>query len=200
MKATEANVVRLLARMLKQSFGAPCETKKAFDWTDSAPALSRIRHELKIAARDKHWTADAFFGAPLNLIFEFDEEAHFTPWRARTIELYPPDAAVNFDVRFYLEHCQRNGGLKPPVLEQKRLAFADAALDLLPPLHGLNPTLRIAQAELVDSPRQELRERELEKRLAKILDERVAVHAGTTFLQMLEHPSGKPWVPKLFGA
>jgi hypothetical protein len=106
---------------------------------------------------------------------------------------------LSFSVRTYLELCREAAARGGSALKQKQQAFHDALVDLLPPAHGLNPTLRIAQAELVDNPRQELRESELEKRLAKLLDERVAFRANTTFLHMLRHPSAKPWVPVLFG-
>ncbi|MBI5394614.1 MAG: hypothetical protein HZA91_04880 [Verrucomicrobia bacterium] len=140
----------------------------------------------------------AYFSAPLNLIFEFDEARQFNPWRARSLALYPADVPLSFSVRSYEELCCDTRTRRVTVAKQKQQAFLDALVDLMPAAHGLNPTLRIAQAELVDNPRQELRESELEKRLAKLLDERVALRANTTFLHMLRHPSAKPWVPTLF--
>lgn len=209
MRANETTVVKLLARLVERNFGARCERAKTFAWLRPplpCPAhspLARIRRKLmgkgKTRERGKAICVSAYFTAPLNLLFEFDAACHFHRWRALSLELYPADAPLNFDVRTYLELCRGTSARGVPVLKQRWQAFQDAVVDLLPPAHGLNPTLRIAQAELVDNPRQELRESELEKRLAKLLDERVAFRANTTFLNMLRHPSAKPWVPTLFG-
>ena len=210
MKATEQHVVQLLARVVERNFAARCEPGKTFPWLSPAlpwPAhspLARMRRELlgatKPAARAQAIVVSAYFGAPLNLIFEFDDSRHFNRWRARSLELYPADAPLSFSVRSYEELCRDARPGCVAAAKQKQQAFHDALVDLLPPAHGLNPTLRISQAELVDNPRQELRESELEKRLAKLLDERVALRANTTFLQMLRHPSAKPWVPTLFAS
>jgi len=209
MQASEENVVRLLARLVERNFAARCEPRKTFPWLSPAlsrPAaspLARIRRELLGAASAgvhlQPIVVSAYFGAPLNLLFMFDGAARFNRWRAKSLELYPPDAPLSFSVRTYLELCREAPARGGSVPKQKVQAFQDAVVDLLPPAHGLNPTLRIAQAELVDGPRRELRESELEKQLAKLLDERVAFRANTTFLHMLRHPSAKPWVPVLFG-
>jgi hypothetical protein len=180
MRATEKNVVRVLASVLAKHYRCACEPKKTFPWLPAATRARRI-------------AVDAYFGPPLNLIFEFDEDRHFTRWRARTLEQYPADVPLSFDVRFYRERCGRRRARA--AAGAKARAERDALVDLLPPAHGLNPTLRIAQAELVDNPRQDLQRIELERRLAKLLDERVAFRANTTFLHMLRHPSAKPWLP-----
>lgn len=210
MKATEQNVVRMLARLVERGFAAKCEPGKTFAWLSTAlpcpdgSALARMHRELlgttKGPARAKAIVPSACFGPPLNLIFMFDDARHFNRWRARSLELYPPDAPLSFDVRTYQELCRDTALRGGPAAKQKQQAFHDALVDLLPPAYGLNPTLRIAQAELVNNPRQDLRESELEKRLARVLDERVAFRANTTFLHMLRHPSAKPWVPVLFGS
>ncbi len=203
MKVTEDNVVRLLARLIGRRFAARCEAKKSLAWLSPAlplppgSALARIRQELigSAAVAKRPIIVAARFGPPLSLLFEFDDATHFNRWRARALELYPVEAPLSFSVRACMELCHDARARRVSSAKLRQQAFRDALVDLLPPAHGLNPTLRIARAELVDSPRQELRESELEKRLVKLLDERVAFRANTTFLHMLRHPSAKPWVP-----
>jgi hypothetical protein len=121
--------------------------------------------------------AELYLPAPLNCIVQFDDVTHCTRERAATFTEYPPDAPLNFDVRRYLAD-QANG--------DATIARADMLADLLPPKHGLNPTVRIRADELVELSGS------LEQRVETLLSRRFAFHAGTVFQNMFENAGAKP--------
>ena len=122
-------------------------------------------------------TADLYLPPPYHCIVQFDEPPHCTRQRAATIRAYPPHTPLNYTVRRYLAD-QSNG--------DPALAQADALTDLLPVRHGLNPTIRIRADELAELSGP------LSQRIATLLDQRFAFHAGTTFQNMIETAGAKP--------
>jgi hypothetical protein len=93
-------------------------------------------------------------------ILEVDEKQHFNEFRAATLKHYG-NAPVAFDTNAWLaasvaKKKLEGGGFakaKPPLfsgLNGRHLqrAFRDALCDLIPPLHGFAPTLRIADFEV----------------------------------------------------
>jgi len=173
-------VVSTLAALFRDKYRAECEREKTFPWlkADAKPVI-----------------VDAYFAAPLNCLFVFDGAGRFTRDRAKTLASYPADVPLGFDFRLYRELCAADRARSTP--QTCRQAEIDRALDLLPPKHGLNPTLRIAAAELEERIAGEPTERKLRKALDELMEKRLSVHAGTTFQQLLEHPSGKPFVPRV---
>ncbi|MFE8941073.1 hypothetical protein ACFYNX_26800 [Streptomyces sp. NPDC007872] len=95
-------------------------------------------------------------------ILEVDEKQHFTEARALTLEHYPADVKLGFDTSQWLARSRAlagrepGGGFgrpKPPLFpgdggRHRQRAFRDALADLLPPLHGWLPTIRISDAEV----------------------------------------------------
>ncbi len=99
-------------------------------------------------------------GAPWRLV-EVDESQHFNMYRALTLERYPASAPLAFPKDAWLAASRagragRGGGWakpKPPLFpmaggRHRQRAFRDALADLLPPLYGYAPTLRIADLEV----------------------------------------------------
>lgn len=95
------------------------------------------------------------------IILEVDEKQHFNTFRAMTFEYYA-DARVAFDIEAWRQASLakrklEGGGFakpKPPLFpglngRHKQRAFRDALCDLLPPLHGFAPTLRVADFEII---------------------------------------------------
>jgi hypothetical protein len=93
-------------------------------------------------------------------ILEVDEKQHFNKFRAATLKHYD-DALVAFDTKAWLaaslaKKKLEGGGFaeaKPPLFPEqngrhRQRAFRDALCDLIPPLHGFAPTLRIAYFEV----------------------------------------------------
>jgi hypothetical protein len=95
-------------------------------------------------------------------VLEVDEKQHFNVFRAESFRHYPEWAEVAFDVgewrRLSANKTKLEGGgfakAKPPLFPElngrhKQRAFRDALCDLLPPLHGFAPTLRISAFEAI---------------------------------------------------
>ncbi|MFF4960932.1 hypothetical protein ACFY2Z_28485 [Streptomyces sp. NPDC001222] len=96
-------------------------------------------------------------------ILEVDERQHFTAARALTLESYPADVELGFDAGQWLARSRAlagrepGGGFgkpKPPLFpgqggRHRQRAFRDALADLLPPVHGWLPTIRISDTEVI---------------------------------------------------
>ncbi|MGW3028757.1 hypothetical protein [Streptomyces sp. NPDC001221] len=101
------------------------------------------------------------YGNGQRQILEVDEKQHFTAARAVTLELYPAGVKFGFDVCQWLARSRSlsgrepGGGFakpKPPLFpgeggRHRQRAFRDALGDLLPPLRGWLPTIRISDTE-----------------------------------------------------
>lgn len=99
-------------------------------------------------------------GMPKRFI-EVDESQHFNVFRTLTLQLYPRDEPLGFPRLVWMEagadriptHGGGWGKPKPPLFpmpggRHRQRAFRDATADLLPPLYGYAPTLRIADFEV----------------------------------------------------
>ena len=116
-------------------------------------------HEGLLGKRHTVLPPDAYFPAPFNFILEVDELQHFTPQKGAALRRYPEGLGLGFSVSEYLTFCSRYGAealRKGPSGYRKRTpefpfeygrtaqrAYFDSFRDLLAPLHGLRPTLRI---------------------------------------------------------
>lgn len=183
MKLDAQLVIETAAALFAEKFGAACERGKTFPW---------LQWEGKPIA------AACWFGPPVNCLFEFDSADRFSRERLRELDSYPPDAPLGFDVPLYRRLCAASRRKSGTAARQQ--ARRDTALDLLPPRHGLNPTLRIAEAELRARLRGRLTRPQVQIAVRELLAQRFDLRAGTTFLNLLEHPSGKPFVPRLMGS
>lgn len=115
---------------------------------------------------DGHLTPDAYFPEPYRFIFEFEELQHFTAFRKQTLAAYPANLPLAFNRRKYIQFCveYQTAALQKGTDPFRRKtadfsfvngraaqrAFFDTFRDLLPPLHGLRPTLRLAEFEVAD--------------------------------------------------
>lgn len=144
---------------MRRRFDVTAERDRKFEWPEGAVLV------------------DLYLPAPLHCIVQFDDGAHCTCERATTFADYPLNAPLNFDVRRYLTD-QASG--------DATIASADVLADLLPPKHGLNPTVRIRADEIaeLDGP--------LATRVEMLLSHRFALHAGTVFQNMLDTAGAKP--------
>jgi hypothetical protein len=92
---------------------------------------------------------------PSGTMIEVDEPAHFTSFRRSTLELYPPDAPLAFDVEDYKRLCDvwaaRTDGLARGLPAkgfgfggaQRERAYQDALRDLATPAMGYPPLIRV---------------------------------------------------------
>ena len=164
MNVTKDAVLDAVASLMRRRFDVAAERDKTFAWSEGAVV------------------ADLYLPPPLHCIVQFDDPAHCTRERAATFAAYPADVPLNFDVRRYLAD-QTSG--------DAAIARADVLADLLPPKHGLNPTVRIRADEI-----EELKG-SLADRIESLLSRRFAFHAGTTFHLMVDNAGAKPHSPTL---
>jgi len=106
---------------------------------------------------------DAYFGGQHNFIFEFDEHQHFSSARLKTFDFYPMDLKINFSVDKWKQLCKSHKDKADKYRKAKtttdfnfiggrtaQRAYLDCFRDLLPLLHGLQPTVRINEFEVSD--------------------------------------------------
>lgn len=100
-----------------------------------------------------------FIHEPTGTLIEVDESQHFTSFRLATLDLYPPDAPLGFDLARYKKLCaiwrQKSDGYYRTKAargfgvggRQKQRAYYDALRDLATPAMGRPPLIRIDAAE-----------------------------------------------------
>ena len=111
-------------------------------------------------------------------LFELDERQHFNRFRAQVLRCYPADLPLAFDRTAWLDRCDakkklEGGGWatpRPPLFRgqlgrHRQRAFRDALADILPPVHGYLPTLRIGD----DAVASWLKQGGVERGLANVL-------------------------------
>ncbi len=85
-----------------------------------------------------------FYVAAPPFIVEFDESQHFSRSRLNALSLYPTTGQWGFSVSEWQELCRRiDARDNTPVDRDERRAWYDAMRDLVPPLHGFQPTVRL---------------------------------------------------------
>ena len=96
---------------------------------------------------------------PTGTLIEIDESPHFTSFRLATLELYPADAKVGFDLEEYEDLCRawcsRTDGVDRGLAAkgfgfgglQRERAYHDALRDLATPAMGHPPLIRIAAVD-----------------------------------------------------
>jgi hypothetical protein len=96
-----------------------------------------------------------FVHAPSGTFIEIDESQHFTSWRLRSLDLYPADVPLGFDIDEYRALCRRWApksdryrASKPAVAfgdsgRQRQRAPHDALRDLAAPAMGHPPVVRV---------------------------------------------------------
>jgi hypothetical protein len=174
VKITKDSVLDAVASLMRQRFNVEAERNKSFVW--SLPS-GVILSKAKDLPSNYTVVADLYLQPPLHCLVQFDDTSHCTRQRAATFANYPSDTPLNFDVRRY--HADQTSG-------EAAIAQADLLADLLPPKHGLNPTVRIRADEIEELTGP------LPDRIESLLSKRFAYHAGTTFHLMVDNAGAKP--------
>jgi hypothetical protein len=116
--------------------------------------------------------------APTGLLIALDESKHFTSFRLKALELYPPDARLGFDLEQY-QALSREWASKTDNIDrafaakgfgfggrQKERAYRDSLLDLAAPAMGHPPVFRVVALD-GDGAAAYAREREALSKLLK---------------------------------
>lgn len=86
---------------------------------------------------------DFYVSAP-PFILELDESQHFSRPRLSALALYPATLQWGFPVSHWKELCRRiDARDDTPIDRDERRAWYDTLRDLVPPLHGFKPTVRL---------------------------------------------------------
>jgi hypothetical protein len=169
---------KLITEIVSKVLNEPAQIGRRFDWfinkhTKEAfgkhfSAIEKIFDSLKGDSnanqkkRSVSLDCDAYFGGLHNFIFEFDEFQHFSSSRLTTIEHYPKELKLNFDLSEWKTLCQNYKDKADDYRRTKttidfnfvggrtaQRAYLDCFRDLLPEIQGLKPTLRINEFEVV---------------------------------------------------
>ena len=191
--------------LVEEVLGVPAERRAQFDWLINKPSPAHFgEYYPRIAdlfekmggdwdglstKGDGYLTPDAYFPAPYNFIFEFDELQHFTVFRQTTLEGYPKGLALGFDRQAYRQLCLKHQEMAIqkgtdrfrrktadfPFINGRaaQRAFFDTFRDWLPPLHGLNPTVRLAEFEVTDILSGALIEDAAKDRMRSLIEQRL---------------------------
>lgn len=138
---------------------------------------------------DGNLIPDAYFPKPHHFIFEFDELQHFTQYRAQTFQFYPANIPLAYEPQQYLQFCRQHhvaALAKGPDRFRRRTAdfpymngraaqraFFDTFRDWLPPLQGLNPTVRLAEFEVASILNGQLTGNAAKAHMERLLQERL---------------------------
>jgi hypothetical protein len=173
-RVLEQAAVQLVVEVLDSDLGAtprwlqrPGRSECGHHWAlvyDIYTRLTGLELPVEMPTRERR-RVDAVIAWPghASRIFEFDESQHFNAHRAATLRLYPQDLKLAFPRETWLAACEAStrklsltggwGRAKPPLFPDPggrhlQRAFRDALTDILPPVHGWAPTLRIADFEV----------------------------------------------------
>ncbi len=167
---------RRLTDVLERGLGAELEREAPMPWLASPssdicgrrwPVIQRIYAgltdglQLPAEALPARRHVDVLLqGAGGATVLEVDEIQHFNRFRATTLDSYPDDVEVAFPLALWHEKSVNKRKLEGggfgrgrPLFRMeygrhRERAFRDALTDLLPPEHGLKPTIRVASWEL----------------------------------------------------
>ena len=143
------------------------------------------------AKADGYLIPDAYFPEPYHFLFEFDELQHFTQFRERTFQFYPANVPLAYTPLEYKQFCQQHHvaalakgpeRFRRPTADfpytngrAAQRAYFDTFRDWLPPLHGLNPTLRLAEFEVAPILKEQLSGNAAKAYMENLLHERLKI-------------------------
>lgn len=110
-------------------------------------ALGSFRGHRDFIKSAKLPPCDYFISDP-PFIVEFDESQHFSRARLVTLLNYPGEIKVGFSVSCWQDRCRKiNAEDNQPFDRDERRAWYDTLRDLLPTVHGFEPTVRFYAEE-----------------------------------------------------
>jgi hypothetical protein len=175
---------KLVTQVVSNVLGVQANFSEKFEWLQNKHTKESFQHCLPYISnifnllqgdinanqskRQQTLNCDAYFGGSYNFIFEFDEFQHFTSRRLTTLEHYPENISLNFSLQEWKKNCSEHRAKADQYRFKKatkdfnffggrtaQRAYLDSFRDLLPTLHGLNPTLRISEFETIGITRND---------------------------------------------
>ena len=149
-----------IRQLLERIYGA-CVLDHRFGWrtglvayegTSIHPVLRDVAEALEgyrgygigafvrsdVLAGCDYWVPDP------GLIVEFDESQHFTSPRKLALSVYANTHPLEFDARRWMELCEHHDAKdNDPRYRDEQRAWYDTLRDLVPPIMGLQPTVRL---------------------------------------------------------
>lgn len=184
---------KLITQIVSGVLNESAQESKTFDWLINQhkpehfkmlyPYIDKIFLFLNGQADSKSirkLQPDAYFGGKYNFIFEFDEFQHFTTARLNTFQFYPKGIELQYSTDKWQLFCKsylvKADGYRYSKTTSdfnfaggrtSQRAYLDCFRDLLPHMHGLNPTLRIAEFEVAEINKDDLHSRQVIKKLLR---------------------------------
>ena len=157
---------KIRVRELLERLYGTCLTDHRFRWRTSLAAYrgTKIERTLRNVAaalkthrgfgvgdfvKSEYLAACDFWVPDPGFIVEFDESQHFTAPRNLALTAYPAKHPLNFSAERWISLCERHNARDndPPYRDEQR-AWYDTLRDLVPPLEGLKPTVRLYARDL----------------------------------------------------
>ncbi len=142
-----------------------CYVNHSFPWpakpedygqTPIGAALQRIRAGLVDLRSHRDFIKSAlippcdFYISNPPFILEFDESQHFSHPRLTTLSLYPENVKLGYPLHRWQGLCREiDAKDDEPIDRDERRAWYDTLRDLVPALHGFEPTVRLYAEEFV---------------------------------------------------
>ena len=140
---------------VNHSFSWPARPED-YDHTALGAALRRISGGLGDLRGHRDFIKSAltppcdFYVPHPPFILEFDECQHFSQARLTALSLYPSDVKLGFPLDRWRQLCRDiDARDDEPIDRDERRAWYDTLRDLVPALHGFEPTVRLYAEEFV---------------------------------------------------
>ena len=140
-----------------------CHVNHSFSWparpadyeqTPIGTVLCRISASLEKLRSHRGFIKSAlmppcdFYVPSPPFILEFDESQHFSLPRLVTLSLYPEEVQLGFSLHRWQDLCRQiDAKDDEPIDRDERRAWYDTLRDLVPALHGFEPTVRLYARE-----------------------------------------------------
>ena len=112
-------------------------------------ALEELRGHRDFIKSAQVPPCDFYISSP-PFIVEFDESQHFTHPRLVALDLYPENITLGFPLERWQALCREiDARDDEPFDRDERRAWYDTLRDLVPTLHGFEPTVRLYAGEFV---------------------------------------------------
>ena len=150
-------------RELLTAIYGDCRANHQFHWPSQPQdyantAVGNLLEQIRAALGDWRGRRDFiksaqvppcdYFVSDPPFIVEFDESQHFSRARLVTLSNYPANARIGFPISRWQNLCREiDAKDDEPFDRDERRAWYDTLRDLVPRVHGFNPTVRLYAGE-----------------------------------------------------